>query len=809
MTTQSAPVDPSLIRLYQSYADGRIGRRGFIRCVSAMAAAGLSIPAWMLADPARAGAAQAAAAGTTAPMLDLAEWTYFFVGVERAELARATYVNGKQMYVEVFTPAQVRHPYPMVLVHGGGGQGLDWMCTPDGRRGWALILLEEGYKVYVVDRPGHGRSPYHPDVNGPFPAQSLTLESLSGRFTPPNAGAPDNGPYRRLHNQWPGTGEVGSIDLAQMVAGQGGSYVNNVLPGGQGAQGAQGARGAQGAPGAQGAGRGGPPPVAAVLGPTGAPAGGPDPQHLVWRQRGAMLLDKIGPAIVMTHSAGGPFGWLVAEVRPNLVKGIIAVEGGGQPFAGQNVWGMSTIPVTYDPPVTDPSEIKTRSVAAPESGVNAYLLQEEPACKLKNLQTIPIVIVTAEASFASPGNPAAIAYFKQAGCRAEELRLANLGIHGNGHMMMLEKNNREVLKPILEWVEKNVNAGAKASVAAKQNSLKTGAKNDSTAMKLADMGHFWVGLEHKKMPYGTILTGQMYVQYMTPAQVRYPYPIVLVHGGGGSMLHYMGIGEQSGWAHYYVQEGYRVYLVDRPGHGRAPYHPDALGPIGPNVSYAAIAADTRRAAVGPNHQWPGTGDIGDPLLDQDLAGQNAAIGDNVFAHKLWASRGAELLDKIGPAIIQVHSAGGPFGWIVANERPNLVKAIVNVEGGGAPFGNGNPWGLTTIPLAYDPPVADSSQLTSRDVTGSNGQTYKLQADPARTLKNLLGIPIVYVVAEKSGRSGEPTVAFLKQAGCDAEAMNLKDKGILGNGHFMMLEHNRRQVFDAIRSWIDQKLPART
>jgi hypothetical protein len=37
-----------------------------------------------------------------------------------------------------------------------------------------------------------------------------------------------------------------------------------------------------------------------------------------------------------------------------------------------------------------------------------------------------------------------------------------------------------------------------------------------------------------------------------------------------------------------------VYLVDRPGHGRAPYHPDALGPIGNNVSYAAIAADTRR-----------------------------------------------------------------------------------------------------------------------------------------------------------------------------------------------------------------------
>ena len=55
-----------------------------------------------------------------APMIDLAEWSYFFVGVERVELARGSFVNGKQMYVESFIPAQVRHPYPIVLVHGGG-----------------------------------------------------------------------------------------------------------------------------------------------------------------------------------------------------------------------------------------------------------------------------------------------------------------------------------------------------------------------------------------------------------------------------------------------------------------------------------------------------------------------------------------------------------------------------------------------------------------------------------------------------------------------------------------------------------------
>src|SRR5580704_18364993 len=117
------------------------------------------------------------------PPLDIAEWSDFWVGVERADLARGTVVNGKQMYVEYQIPARVRHPYPIVLVHGGGGQGTDWMGTPDGRRGWATYLLEEGYRVYVVDRPGHGRSPFHPDLHGGIP-QAQTLESISNLFTP-------------------------------------------------------------------------------------------------------------------------------------------------------------------------------------------------------------------------------------------------------------------------------------------------------------------------------------------------------------------------------------------------------------------------------------------------------------------------------------------------------------------------------------------------------------------------------------------------------------------------------------------------
>jgi hypothetical protein len=215
---------------------------------------------------------------------------------------------------------------------------------------------------------------------------------------------------------------------------------------------------------------------------------------------------------------------------------------------GQNIWGLSTIPVAFDPPVADPSEIKTRVVPPTEEGVQPYRVQEEPPRKLRNLHGIPIVFVTAEASFASPGNPGAVEFLKQAGCKAEELRLVDHGIHGNGHMMMVEKNNRQVVQPILAWIEKNIHASA-----ARGTRPATARKSDSTAMKLADQGFFWVGTEHKQMPYGTIISGQMYVQYLIPAEQRHPYPVVLVHGGTGQMLHYMGAGDGvGGWAHYYV-----------------------------------------------------------------------------------------------------------------------------------------------------------------------------------------------------------------------------------------------------------------
>jgi pimeloyl-ACP methyl ester carboxylesterase len=734
-------------------------RRAVALGVAGAAAAALG----PLASPSDAAALarQAAGAADRIP-LDLAEWSYMWVNVKRAETARGAFVGGQQMYVEYMIPAVVRHPFPIVLVHGGGGQGTDWMGTPDGRPGWFQYLVQEGFKVYVVDRPGHGRSPLHPELHGGFAAQAAVLENIAGRFTPPSANpAQTPNEYQKNHNQWPGVGNVGSPDLDQLVAGQGGSYVQQTPPAGGRAGGAGRQGGAPGA-GAPAGGRGATPVAANVVQPPPAL----NVQHAAWRQAGADLLDRIGPAIIMTHSAGGPFGLLVAEARPSLVRATVIIEGAGSGFAGGNRWGMSSIPVTYEPPVNDPAEIKTQWVATPEPGIAGYFLQTEPARRLPNLRNTRVVFVTADSSFASPGNPGGAAFLKQAGVQAEEIRLGNLGIKGNGHMMMVEKNSRQVLQPIVDWITKNVTGSNSQSPAPRRGSA------DSLAVKLADTGIFWVGTgNRKKMPYGTIHVGQMFVQYFEPAELRHPLPVILVHGGGGQMVHYMGLGGMSGWAHHFIQSGYKVYLVDRPGHGRSPYHPDALGEIGPLVTYDLLTRDTVTSARTPNKQWPGTsGDVGDPLVDQLVAAANSAPRDAQLAQSLWKTSGGELVERVGPCILMTHSAGGPFGWLVANEKPSLVKAVVSFEGATAPLVG--PGGAAGTPLP-----------------------------------NLKGMPIMYLLSERGGRPGKPILDALLQSGARAEVIDLKDRGIFGNSHFAMFENNRRQVFDVIKGWIEERVPS--
>jgi pimeloyl-ACP methyl ester carboxylesterase len=317
-------------------------------------------------------------------------------------------------------------------------------------------------------------------------------------------------------------------------------------------------------------------------------------------------------------------------------------------------------------------------------------------------------------------------------------------------------------------------------------------------------GFFWVGTDTVAMAHGTVPRGRMFVSWEAPEEVRHPYPLVLIHGGGGQGTDYMGTPDgRIGWSTLLVQAGYAVYVVDRPAHGRSVYHPDVLGPAGAPFAYEiglGLFAPPPDAVDAPHTQWPGGREIGDPLIDALLAPTGFLLEDLSASHRLDQARLGELLDEIGPAVLVTHSAGAPAGWLTADARPELVKGIVAVEPFGPPFVQGPfgglPWGLTDAPMTYDPPVTDPAQL--HDGT-------------ARTLPNLAGIPMSVVCGEASAftRFDGDVVAFLAAHGGDVDQVRLADHGVHGNGHAVMFERNHEAVLDVIRGWIERRVEAPT
>ena len=175
---------------------------------------------------------------------------------------------------------------------------------------------------------------------------------------------------------------------------------------------------------------------------------------------GTALLDRIGPAILVTHSQAGTFGWLLADARPQSVRGIVAIEPSGPPF--QNAvtdenrarpWGLTDIPLTYDPPATTPSELKSaREQTADAPDLASCWKQADPPRQLSRLKNIPILVVTTEASYHAVYDHCTAKYLTQAGVGNTFIRLEDQGIRGNGHMVMLERNNLMVAALLQKWI---------------------------------------------------------------------------------------------------------------------------------------------------------------------------------------------------------------------------------------------------------------------------------------------------------------------------------------------------------------------
>ncbi len=291
-------------------------------------------------------------------------------------------VQRAPMYVQWEAPAEITQKYPVILVHGGGGQGSDYLGTADGKPGWLDAFVDGGFLTYVVDRPGHGRSWFHPDVVGPVGGM-FPYEAAQGLFSAPIPG----------HDQQAWTGEPGDPATDQLVAGMGFVHADY------------------------------------------------DEVNRMDADRLAKLLDVTGPAVVLTHSAGAPAGWLVSELRHDLVKAHVAVEPigpafGGFPGLGELTWGLSAYKPHFEPEPATPEELKENPGAFTQPG----------------LAGIPTVVVVAGNSPFTDFESSVADFVNTLGGQAEFMNIADHGVHGNGHGLMLEANNREAAQPIIEWI---------------------------------------------------------------------------------------------------------------------------------------------------------------------------------------------------------------------------------------------------------------------------------------------------------------------------------------------------------------------
>jgi pimeloyl-ACP methyl ester carboxylesterase len=344
-----------------------------------------------------------------------------------------------QAFVQYQIPQPQTHPYPIVMVHGGSQTGSGWISTPDGRDGWAIYFLRHGYAVYVVDQVARGRSAYIADVYGP--SRTQTREYAMQRFS--TSEKYNLWPQAKLHTQWPGNAQPGDPAFDNYFASNVPSMEDR------------------------------------------------DSQARMNVDALAALLDRVGPSIVLVHSQSGQYGWPLAQARPALVKAIVGAEPSGPPVhdvvipgearfgvafenatavAGTDIFrddprlkrfGLTDTPLAYAPAVTPQSPLQfVQQEKAEAPDLAKCWRQQEPARKLVAVGDRPVLYLATEASFYAPYSHCTVGYLKQAGVNVDFVKLADIGIHGNGHMMMMEKNSDTIAQVILDWIDRNVPAPA-------------------------------------------------------------------------------------------------------------------------------------------------------------------------------------------------------------------------------------------------------------------------------------------------------------------------------------------------------------
>jgi hypothetical protein len=288
-------------------------------------------------------------------------------------------LHGDHLYAFYQIPPEAR-PIPLVLWHGAYQSGRSWEMTSDGREGFQTMFLRRGYPVYVIDQPRRGRA-----------GNSTVAASLEPT------------PYDQLFfdqfrfGAWPDYFDGVQVDQSDETLEQ---FFRSVSPN---------------------------------TGPYDA---------AVNADAVSALVDRIGPAVLVTHSqAGGP-GWLTA-IRNDDIAGIVSLEpGSGFVFPEGEL------------PAPMPSSAGTLEAEA------------IPAEDFDKLTELPIVILYGDNIPAEPTDERGkdnwrvrldmarlwVDAVNSHGGDATLIHLPEQGITGNTHFLMSDLNNEAIAEVIADWL---------------------------------------------------------------------------------------------------------------------------------------------------------------------------------------------------------------------------------------------------------------------------------------------------------------------------------------------------------------------
>ncbi|KAJ4352035.1 uncharacterized protein N0V89_007381 [Didymosphaeria variabile] len=320
-----------------------------------------------------------------------------------------------QIYVEKLSPnpAPAVPRLPIIFIAGAAQTGTNFLETPDGRPGWASYFLSKGHTVYLSDQPSRGRSFWLPGQGNMGYIGSP--DTVSDIFTDV-ANNGDQWPQAKLHTQWPGSGRIGDSTFDNFYRSQVQLQTDRFISEEQNAQ------------------------------------------------AYSALVDIVGKCYIISHSQAGAYGWRVGDMRSDVVKGIIQLEPSGPPFTlrppfgneAAFAFGLTDLAIAYEPSAgTNGSSIETTIEAAIDADHDECIMQKSPAKQVTNLAKIPELVVTGEASFHAPYDYCTVRYLEQVGVEVEYADLGKEGIHGNGHMFFMEKNNLEIAERVYQWLQKH------------------------------------------------------------------------------------------------------------------------------------------------------------------------------------------------------------------------------------------------------------------------------------------------------------------------------------------------------------------